>query len=97
MPSLCHENRFLFIIKIGTNYHNKAFVPRLALKDRLKGIRKWPIVIGFKTLLFHLQTCYRSVCYRTACYRKVCYRTVKQTNHIQDCSLNKPITFKVVV
>ena len=26
-----------------------------------------------------------------------CYRTVQQTNHIQSCSLNQPITFKVVV
>ena len=26
-----------------------------------------------------------------------CYRTVQQTNQIQICSLNQPITFKVVV
>ena len=32
-----------------------------------------------------------------SCYRTVCYRTVQQTNHIQSCSLNQPITFKVVV
>ena len=53
------------------------------------------IVIGFKNScfpLFHLPSCYRTVCYRTACYR-----TVQQTNQIQSCSLNQPITFKVVV
>ena len=27
----------------------------------------------------------------------VCYQAVQQTNHIQSCSLNQPITFKVVV
>ena len=26
-----------------------------------------------------------------------CYRTVQQTNQIQSCSLNQPITYKVVV
>ena len=58
------------------------------------------IVIGLKNSYFpliHLPSCYRTVCYRTACYGTVCYRTVKQTGHIQSCSLNQPITFKVVV
>ena len=31
------------------------------------------------------------------CYRTVCYRTVQQSSRIQSCSLNQPITFKVVV
>ena len=58
------------------------------------------IVIGLKNSYFpliHLPSCYRTVCYWTACYRTVCYRTVQQTNHIQNSSLNQPITFKVVV
>ena len=38
------------------------------------------IVIGLKTPI-HLPSC---------------YRTVQQTNHIQTCCLNQPITFKVV-
>ena len=53
------------------------------------------IVIGLKNSYFpliHLPSCYRTVYYRTACYR-----TVQQTNHIQSCSLNQPITFKVAV
>ena len=53
------------------------------------------IVIGLKHSYFpliHLPSCYRTVCYRT-----VCYRTVQQTNQIQSCSLNQPMTFKVVV
>ena len=29
--------------EIETNYHNKSFAPRLALKERLRGTRKWPI------------------------------------------------------
>ena len=29
--------------EIGTNYHNKNFALRLALKERLRGTRKWPI------------------------------------------------------
>ena len=63
------------------------------------------IVIGLKNFYFpliHLPSCYRTVCYRTVCYWTACYwtawyRTVQQTNHIQSCSLNQPITFKVVV
>ena len=54
------------------------------------------IVIGLRNSYFpliHLPSCYRTACYRTACYRTVCYRTVQQTNHIQSCSLNQPITF----
>ena len=31
------------------------------------------------------------------CRRRGCYRTVQQTNQIQSCSLNQPITYKVVV
>ena len=30
-------------IEIGTNYHNKSFALRLALKERLRGTRKCPI------------------------------------------------------
>ena len=32
-----------FHIEIGTNYHNKKFALRLALKERLRGTRKRPI------------------------------------------------------
>ena len=38
MQSLCYENQFF-----GTNYHNKSLALRLALKERLRGTRKWPI------------------------------------------------------
>jgi len=43
------------------------------------------IVIGLKTSYFPL------------IHLPSCYRTVQQTNQIQSCSLNQPITFKVVV
>ena len=29
------------------NYHNKSFALRLALKERLRGTRKWPIRLTF--------------------------------------------------
>ena len=48
------------------------------------------IVIGLKNSCFPL-------IHLPSCYRTVCYRTVQQTNHIQICSLNQRITFKVVV
>ena len=58
------------------------------------------LVIGLKKSYFpliHLPSCYRTVCYWIVCYWTVCYRTVQQANHIQRCSLNQPITFKVVI
>ena len=33
-------------IQIGTNYHNKSFALRLALKERLRRTRKWSIDTG---------------------------------------------------
>ena len=30
-------------MEIGTNYHNKNFALRLALKERLRRTRKWPV------------------------------------------------------
>ena len=63
------------------------------------------IVIGLKNSNFPLiqlpscyrTVCYRTACYRTACYRTICYRTVQQTNKIQSCSLNQPITTLVSI
>ena len=40
--SLLWKSVFIHI-EIGTNYHNKNFALRLALKERLRGTRKWPI------------------------------------------------------
>mgnify|MGYP006896104768 CR=1 FL=1 len=40
--SLLWKSVFIHI-EIGTNYHNKSFALRLALKERLRGTRKWPI------------------------------------------------------
>ena len=74
---------------------HSVLLPLLIIKITISSI-----VIGLKNSYFpliHLPSCYRTVCYRTAFYRTVCYRTVQQTNHIQSCSLNQPITFKVVV
>ena len=44
--SLLWKSVFIHI-EIGTNYHNKRFALRLALKERLRGTRKWPIVLAF--------------------------------------------------
>ena len=40
--SLLGKSVFIHI-EIETNYHNKNFALRLALKERLRGTRKWPI------------------------------------------------------
>ena len=53
------------------------------------------IAIGLKNSYFPL--IHSPSCYRTACYWTVCHWTVQQTNQIHSCSLNQPITFKVVV
>ena len=42
--SLLWKSVFIHI-EIGTNYHNKNFALRLALKERLKRTRKWPIAV----------------------------------------------------
>ena len=41
----CYENQFSFILKLELIIITKAFALRLALKERLRGTRKWPIVI----------------------------------------------------
>ena len=52
-------------------------------------------VIGLKNSYFPL--IHSPSCYQTACYRTACYQTIQQTNHIQSCSLNKPITTLVSI
>ena len=47
--SLLWKSVFIHI-EIRTNYHNKNFALRLALKERLRGTRKWPIVVWWKWL-----------------------------------------------
>ena len=49
------------------------------------------IVIGLKNSYFP------ALIQLPSFYRSVCYRTVQKANHIQSCSLNQSITFKVVV
>ena len=53
------------------------------------------IVIGLKILLFFTNSLAKLL--SDICSWTVCYRTVQKANHIQSCSLNQPITFKVVV
>ena len=53
------------------------------------------IAIGLKNShfpLIRLPNCYRTICHQTACYR-----TVQQTNHIQSCSFNQPMTTLVSI
>lgn len=38
-------------IEIGTNYHNKDFALRVALKERLRETRKWPTVCSSTTVI----------------------------------------------
>ena len=44
-----------------------------------------------------LKNSYFPIIHLPSCYRTVCDRTVQLANHIQSCSSNQPITFKVVV
>ena len=55
------------------------------------------IKITISSIVIGLRNSYFSLIHLPSCYRTVCYWTVQQANHIQSCSLNQPITFKVVV
>ena len=55
------------------------------------------IQITISSIVIGLKNSYFPLIHLPSCYRTVCYRTVQQTNQIQSCSLNQPITFKVVV
>ena len=68
----------------------KCLIPFLIIKITIS-----LIVIGSKNSYFPL--IHSPSCFRTACYRTVFYRTVQQTNHIQSCSLNQPITTLVSI
>ena len=72
----------------------------VVLLPLIKKITISSIVIDLKNSYFpliHLPSCYRTVCYWIICYWIVCYRTVQQTNHIQSCSLNQPVTTLVSI
>ena len=43
MRSLCYENQFSFILKLELINSTKNFPLRLALKERMRRTRKWPI------------------------------------------------------
>ena len=51
--SLLWKSVFIHI-EIRTNYHNKKFALRLALKERMRWTRKWPITDPHEILLFSL-------------------------------------------
>ena len=55
------------------------------------------IKITISSIVIGLKNSYFPLILLSGCYQTVCYRTVQQANHIQSCSLNQPITFKVVV
>ena len=55
------------------------------------------IKITISSIVIGLKHSYFPLIHLPSCYRTVCYRTVQQTNQIQSCSLNQPMTFKVVV
>ena len=55
------------------------------------------IKITISSIVIGLKNSYFPLILLSGCYRTVCYRTIQQANHIQSCSLNQPITIKVVV
>ena len=81
-------------------YYLQVIISALIIKITISSL-----VIGLKMSYFpliRLPSCYRTVCYRTVCYWIVCYWKVvigqfNKANHIQRCSLNQPIIFKVVI
>jgi len=54
------------------------------------------IKITISSIVIGLKNSYFPLVHLPSCYRTACYRTVQRTNQIQSCSLNQPITFKVV-
>ena len=55
------------------------------------------IKITISSIAIGLKNSYFPLIHLSSCYWTVCYGTVQQTNQIQSCSINQPITFKVVV
>ena len=50
------------------------------------------IKITISSIVIGLKNSYFSLIHSPSCYRTACYRTNQQTNDIQSCSLNQPIT-----
>ena len=77
-----------------------ALIGRVMHEERMKmkeGFQNIIIKITISSIVIGLKNSYFPLIHLASCYRTVCYRTVQQTNHIQSCSLNQPITFIVVV
>jgi len=55
------------------------------------------IKITISSIVIGLKKSYFPLIHLPSCYWTACYWTVQQANQIQSCSLNQPITFKVVV
>ena len=68
---------------------------KISISQLITKITISSIVVGLKNS--HFSLIHSPSFYRTACYRAVCYWTVQQTNHIQSCSLNQPITTLVSI
>ena len=54
MRRLCFENQFSFILKLELIIIKKTFTLGLALKERLRETRKWPITAKFLKAKFSL-------------------------------------------
>ena len=84
LPILIHKDKLSKNIEPETSQILKSF-SRICITALIIKITISSIVIGFKNSYFPL------------IHLPSCYQTVQQTNQIQSCSLNQPITFKVVV
>ena len=56
MQSLCYENQFSFILKLELTIITKFFAHKLTLKERLRGTRKWPILLNIVILCLHMKS-----------------------------------------
>ena len=55
------------------------------------------IKITISSIVIGLRNSYFPLIQLPSCYWTVCYRAVQKPSHIQSCTLNPPITFKVAV
>ena len=95
-----NENFFSPLTLITSLFLSDLSVTGTSIISLITKITVSSLVIGLKKSYFPLiclPSCYRTVCYWIVCYWTVCYQTVQKANHIQRCSLNQPITFKVLI
>ena len=90
LPKLFRNRRTRLVPKLNFRYPRVTMVALIAFY--------WLIIkITISSILFGLKNSYFPLIHLPSCYWTACYRTVQQTNQIQSCSLNQPITTLVSI